>query len=86
MPSKRSVTRRPGMLPGILAQGFDASTYGEIPGAGQRRPVRVRCSQCQALAINGIPAHETGCPNQVHECRGCGNPVPRAGTYCEDCQ
>lgn len=25
--------------------------------------VRVGCSQCSALVINGTPCHETGCPN-----------------------
>ena len=23
-----------------------------------------RCSQCQAMCINGVACHETGCPNQ----------------------
>lgn len=26
--------------------------------------VIVRCSQCEALVINGCATHETGCPNQ----------------------
>ena len=25
--------------------------------------VRVGCSQCQATAVNGVPIHEAGCPN-----------------------
>jgi len=25
---------------------------------------RVRCSQCEALVINGVPCHENRCPNQ----------------------
>jgi hypothetical protein len=25
---------------------------------------RVQCSQCEALVIQGVPCHETGCPNQ----------------------
>jgi len=25
---------------------------------------RVRCSQCEALVINGTPCHENGCINQ----------------------
>jgi hypothetical protein len=24
---------------------------------------KVRCSQCEALVINGIACHETGCPH-----------------------
>ncbi len=38
-------------------RGFDES-YKSRDGA-----VRVRCSQCDALVINGTPCHETGCPN-----------------------
>jgi hypothetical protein len=26
--------------------------------------VRVLCSQCEALVINGVPCHEAGCPNR----------------------
>lgn len=84
--SSTTTRRKPGMLPGILAQGFDRSSYGAIPGPGQRTPVHVACSQCQASVINGHPCHETGCPNTVHECKGCGNPVERRGQYCGDCQ
>ena len=33
---------------------------------------KVRCSQCEALCINGVPCHETGCSNdkerrEIHE-------------------
>ena len=38
-------------------QGFDRSVV--IPFYG----VRVGCSQCAAAVINGVPCHETGCPN-----------------------
>lgn len=44
------------------------------------------CDQCQAAMINGVFCHETGCPNQTWECKGCNAPVKRAGAYCEDCQ
>ena len=27
------------------------------------RSWEVRCSCCEALVINGVPTHETGCPN-----------------------
>jgi len=30
----------------------------------------VSCSQCEALCINGMPTHETGCPNQRREKEG----------------
>ena len=48
------------------ALGFDRSRH--IPFS---RQYAIRCSQCEALVINGTPTHEHGCPNQVHECRGC---------------
>lgn len=52
------------VLAGLLDRGFDASyrlerdEYGRFTSA-----VRVRCSQCDALVINGIACHETGCPH-----------------------
>ena len=42
----------------LRQQGFDQSE------AVFERAWKVKCSQCQALVINGIPAHENGCPNQ----------------------
>ena len=38
--------------------GFDNAT--NIPFSAR---YRIRCSQCAALVINGVPCHETGCPN-----------------------
>lgn len=38
--------------------GFDRTT--NIPFT---KEYRIRCSQCQALVINGTPCHERGCPN-----------------------
>lgn len=43
-------------------QGFDNS-YA-IPF---ERAWKVRCSQCEALVINGYPTHEQGCPNVPRE-------------------
>lgn len=40
-------------------KGFDLSE--SIPFESTHR---VRCSQCEALVINGTPCHETGCRNQ----------------------
>lgn len=40
-------------------RGFDLSEYDRSEGTW-----RVRCSQCEALVINGTPCHETGCPNK----------------------
>jgi len=39
--------------------GFDDSEYDEDDERWS-----VRCSQCEALVINGVPCHEHGCPNQ----------------------
>lgn len=40
-------------------RGFDLSKA--VPF---ERKWRVRCSQCEAATINGVPCHERGCPNQ----------------------
>lgn len=69
------------MVQRLRDKGFDESRV--IPFGGGWRP---KCSQCQALVINGVPTHERGCPNDVHECKGCGNLVGRYQRYCEDCQ
>lgn len=66
------------MLHTIIARGFDLSTRG---GAH----VRVRCSQCSAVVVNGHPIHERGCPNDTHECRGCNALIPARQHWCEDC-
>ena len=44
----------------LAAQGFDLCTVDEDDGY-----IRVRCSQCEALCINGVACHETGCVNTV---------------------
>ena len=41
----------------LKRRGFDKSR--SVDGRA-----RVGCSQCQALAINGVACHETGCPNE----------------------
>lgn len=45
--------------------------------------IRVKCSQCDALCINGIACHEIGCPNIVKtfKCWQCGCDV-RVGQSC----
>lgn len=56
-----------------------------------KKEVAISCDQCQALAINGIPTHETGCPNQRHrvDCFVCGceflSKYKHRGQTCEDC-
>ncbi len=57
--------------------GFDESERDETDD----KYLRIRCSCCAALVINGTPCHERGCPNQARDCRECGNPVP-AGESC----
>ncbi len=59
--------------------GFEGSRW---VGKGQYQVV---CYDCQAMTINGVPAHELECPAKVQECRGCNNLVPYFG-YCQDCQ
>lgn len=40
----------------LKAQGFDLSTR-------DGKYNHVRCSQCEALVINGVACHERRCPN-----------------------
>ena len=47
--------------------------------------MRVRCNSCSALVINGTPCHETGCPEQRHECRECMTLIPKTWRLCESC-
>lgn len=48
--------------------------------------VTAGCDSCAMLTINGIPCHETGCPNMRHECRGCNERIPVRDRYCADCR
>lgn len=51
----------PAKLAQLLRQrGFDKS-FVTNPGWGGG--VTVRCSQCEALVVNGTATHEHGCPN-----------------------
>ena len=58
----------------LKSLGFDLSTKS-----------RAKCSQCEAMAVNGTPIHESGCPNEKHECRGCGALIGPGQNYCKDC-
>ena len=62
------------LLAELHARGFDLS---EVSGPKGHRHCRVRCSQCEALAINGLACHEQGCPHQTRECAECGAILPR---------
>lgn len=66
-------------------------TVSELDNSGES----IRCDQCEALMINGVFCHETGCPNtrakyidgqwvKFYECFHCGFEV-REGEVC-DCQ
>ena len=57
----------------------------------------MKCNQCQAIRINGIICHETGCPNNhinlntgkpyVKECAWCGTkfePENKHDKFCSD--
>ena len=54
-------------LQSLRSRGFDLVYH--VPFTKQ---YHVGCSQCEALAINGIACHETGCPNRPSACRECG--------------
>ena len=43
----------------LEARGFDRC------GEARSGYVRVGCSQCEALVINGVACHESGCPNEA---------------------
>jgi hypothetical protein len=58
--------------------GFDRSVRNGLS-------LTVGCSRCDALVINGVPCHELGCRNAMHECAGCNVYVPTSVKYCEDC-
>ena len=47
---------------------------------------RISCDQCSAMVINGVPVHELGCPNEMHECDGCNAIIQKNVRYCEDCR
>ena len=64
----------------LAARGFDKSRQVK-PG----EHIRVGCSQCEALCINGVPTHEIGCPNAMHECAGCNEIIPMRQKYCATC-
>lgn len=48
------------LLSSVRERGFDRSYYLDVEG----KYVEVRCSQCEALVVNGVPTHERGCPHE----------------------
>ena len=77
--SNRGVEQMSITIGQLEQQGFDASI--EVSGGS----IRVRCSQCEAMVINGVACHERGCPNETHECFECETLIPKRQRYCEDC-
>lgn len=63
-----------------IKSGFDRSTQKAFSDA-----IYIRCSQCEAICVNGIPIHETGCPNEPSQCFECGDFIPRNHRYCAEC-
>jgi len=40
------------------------------------------CNQCELLVINGVPCHETGCPNEgAIQCAACEETVRKIAIY-----
>ncbi len=46
------------LLQSLINRGFDRSEIRDETGG-----INVRCSQCDALVIQGLACHETGCRN-----------------------
>jgi hypothetical protein len=51
------------IVDGLKLQGFDRTRIGEPEDRWSSYPIYPRCSQCEALCVNGIACHEIGCPN-----------------------
>lgn len=66
------------MLQRLVEQGFDQSA------AGGASTYQVSCSQCAALVINGVPAHERGCRNATASCGWCGGQAPAGSRFCDE--
>ncbi len=60
---------------------YDLTKRSQVP-----RGYTIRCSQCDALVICGVPTHEPGCPHDTHECHGCNTRVPVNQRFCGECQ
>ena len=58
----------PSILEDVLSRGFDKSAKVGRDDTGRFcKGVHVRCSQCNAVVINGVAAHERTCPNEPSE-------------------
>lgn len=54
----QKVRRKPSVTARLKRHGFDLTRFDRTTGYH-----RVRCSQCEAMVINGVATHERGCPN-----------------------
>lgn len=70
----------PDRISELLALGFNNT----VPSG--RRQLRIACSQCEVMVINGTLCHETGCPNATHPCSECDAPTTNRRGLCDDCQ
>lgn len=53
----KTTTKPKSLIPWLKRMGFDRSFRKD--GSN-----KVRCSQCEAMCVNGHPIHERGCPNE----------------------
>lgn len=60
MPRMTPEQKRTGRI--LRKRGFDQTRFNRETGY-----FRVRCSLCQALVINSVACHETGCYNQKNK-------------------
>ena len=73
------------------------TTYQGRDDYGRFLPAFHRCDSCDSLSINGVPCHETGCPEShidlrtgrpyTKECQWCGSdfePGDRYQDFCDD--
>ena len=58
MPEQKTKKPRNRLGAKLRARGFDKTEYDRREGA-----YLVRCSQCQAMVVNGCALHEEGCPH-----------------------
>lgn len=55
-------------LADLHERGFDRSSASGRDESGRfSRAIRVKCSQCEAAVINGVPCHEQRCPNEPRD-------------------
>jgi hypothetical protein len=76
MTTKSKKSRNSALGQSLRRQGFDLTRFDRSEGY-----FRVGCSQCDALVIQGVACHETGCPNAP---RSSERHVPGLGWFSEE--